>query len=137
MLRPRTESLRVFFPWERKSGALGFLARARVGLVLSVLGAFACIALIRGREERLASIRATRASITVAERAVASYRADHTGACPRDLSELVAAGYARDIVVDAWGRPLRVTCPGLRDPKGFDVSSDGPDGLLGGLDRVE
>ena len=24
--------------------------------------------------------------------------------------------------------PLRVTCPGRRDPRGFDVSSDGPDG---------
>jgi general secretion pathway protein G len=92
---------------------------------------------VRAREERLASIRATRASIGVAERTVASYRADHSGACPRDLSELVASGYAREVSVDAWGRPLRVICPGRRDPKGFEVSSDGPDGLPGGLDRVE
>ena len=38
---------------------------------------------------------------------------------------------------DAWGRPLRVTCPGRKDTRGFDVSSDGPDGEPGGLDRVE
>ena len=35
------------------------------------------------------------------------------------------------------GGVLRVTCPGRRDLKGFEVSSDGPDGLPGGLDRVE
>jgi general secretion pathway protein G len=137
MLRRRTESRRVFFPWERKTGALGVLGRARIGLVLTAAFAIACIALIRGHEERLASIRATRASIGMAERAVASYRADHAGGCPRDFVELVASGYARDVAVDAWGRPLRVTCPGRRDPRGFDVSSDGPDGLPGGLDRVE
>jgi general secretion pathway protein G len=137
MLRRRTESRRVFFPWERKTGALGVLGRARVGLVLAVVGAVVCIVLVRGREERLASIRATRASITSAERAMTSYRADHSGGCPRDFAELVAGGYARDVAVDAWGRPLRVTCPGRFDPRGFDVSSDGPDGLPGGLDRVE
>ena len=54
-----------------------------------------------------------------------------------ELSELVASGYARDLPVDAWGRPLRLVCPGLRDPRGFDVYSDGPDGLPGGLDRIE
>ncbi len=137
MLRRRTESRRVFFPWERKTGALGVLGRTRVGLVLAVLVVVVCVALVRSREERLASIRATRASIGLALRAVASYRADHSGGCPRDYVELVAGGYAHDLAVDAWGRPLRVTCPGRRDPKGFDVSSDGPDGLPGGLDRVE
>ena len=74
MLRRRTESRRVFFPWERKTGALGVLGRARVGLVLAVVGALAFIALVRGREERLASIRATRASIGVASRAVSSWQ---------------------------------------------------------------
>ncbi|HEX7603074.1 MAG TPA: type II secretion system protein GspG [Polyangiaceae bacterium] len=49
----------------------------------------------------------------------------------------MADGILRDVPVDAWGHPLRITCPGRLDPKGFDVSSDGPDGLPGGLDRVE
>jgi general secretion pathway protein G len=137
MLRRRPETRRVFFPWERARGPLRVLGRARASVVVAVAAVLVLGWMIHEREEKLASIRATRASIGDAERAVSSYRADHSGACPRDLGELVAGGYASDVPIDAWGRPLRVTCPGLRDPKGFDVSSDGPDGVLGGLDRVE
>jgi general secretion pathway protein G len=92
---------------------------------------------LHAREERAAGVRATRASITTMIGAVSAYRADHAGSCPRELAELVAGGYSRDVPVDAWGRPLRLTCPGRRDAKGFDISSDGPDGIFGGLDRVE
>ena len=70
-------------------------------------------------------------------RAVSAYRADHENACPKELTELVAQGYSHDIPLDAWGRPLRLTCPGRRDPRGFEIVSDGPDGIPGGLDRVE
>src|SRR4051812_37523537 len=136
MLRRRTDS-RVFFPWERKRGPLGVLGRARARLVIVAVALVAFVVLVRRHEETLASIRATRASITTATRAVSSYRADHAGACPRDVAELVTAGYARDLPIDAWGKALRVTCPGKRDGQGFDVSSDGPDGAPGGLDRVE
>ena len=137
MLRRRTESHRVFFPWEKKRGALGVLGRARARLIVGAAVVLLLVVTVRRREERLASIRATRASIDVADRSIASYRADHGGACPRDLGELVAGGYSRDAPVDAWGRPLRVACPGERDPHGFYVYSDGPDGLPGGLDRIE
>lgn len=136
MARRRSEP-KVFFPWERKRGVLGALSRARVRQVLLVIAAVAFIALLRHREESAAAVRATRATITTAERAVAMYRADHAGDCPKALADLVAGGYARSVPVDGWGRPLRVTCPGRKDPLGFDVSSDGPDGLPGGLDRVE
>ena len=128
---------KVFFPWERRRGVFGVIGRARVRIVAGVIVALAVVLWIRGREERAAGIRATRASITSMYRAVASYRADHAGACPKELSELVVGGYSRDIPRDAWGRPLRLTCPGRRDPQGFEISSDGPDGVPGGLDRVE
>ncbi len=128
---------KVFFPWERRRGVFGVIGRARVRIVAGVIVALAVVLWIRGREERAAGIRATRASITSMYRAVASYRADHAGACPKELSELVVGGYSRDIPLDAWGRPLRLTCPGRRDPQGFEISSDGPDGVPGGLDRVE
>jgi general secretion pathway protein G len=136
MPRRRPES-RVFFPWERKRGTLGLIGRTRARIVIGVVIALAAIILLRRREERLASIRATRATITTAGRAIASYRADHGGACPRDLGELVNGGYASDAPIDAWGRPLHLACPGRHDPRGFDLSSDGPDGDPGGLDRVE
>jgi general secretion pathway protein G len=127
----------VFFPWERKKGLVGALARTRVRLVLLVgLGALFVWGL-REREEHAAAVRATRASITNTSRAILEFRADHAGACPKALADLVAGGYARDVPIDAWGRPLRLVCPGRKDPPGFDLSSDGPGGDPGGLDRVE
>jgi general secretion pathway protein G len=89
------------------------------------------------RERRASATRRTRAEITVATNAIAAWRADHDGACPSTLADLVIGGYLHDVPRDAWNHPLRVTCPGRRDPKGFDVSSDGPDGEMGGLDQVE
>ncbi len=133
----RKHTSKVFFPWERRRGLFGVIGRARLRIVAGVVLAVVVVVWIRNREERSAAIRATRASITTMYRAVSAYRADHSGACPKELGELVAGGYVRDIPVDAWGRPLRLTCPGRRDPKGFEISSDGPDGLPGGLDRVE
>jgi len=136
----RRAAPRVFFPWERRAGLLGSLgrtARTRIRLVLVGLAVATAVVLVFRREDEKAATRATRASIQTATRAVASYRADHAGACPRVFAELVAGRYAREVPLDAWGRPLQLTCPSRRDPAGFDVTSDGPDGLPGGTDRVE
>ncbi len=133
--RPRES--KVFFPWERRRGLFGVLGRARVRLVAAVVVALVVIVWIRAREERAAGVRSTRATITTAGDSVSAYRADHGGACPKEWSDLVTGGYAREVPSDAWGRPLRLTCPGRRDPKGFDLASDGPDGIAYGLDRVE
>jgi general secretion pathway protein G len=128
---------RVFFPWERRRGVFGVIGRARVRIVAAALVVLVLVVWIHGREEKSAGVRATRATITTMYRAVAAYRADHSGTCPKELGELVAGGYSRDVPVDAWGRPLRLTCPGRGDPRGFEISSDGPDGVAGGLDRVQ
>ncbi|MBX3233665.1 MAG: type II secretion system protein GspG [Labilithrix sp.] len=136
-MKPRPSAVKVFFPWERRRGVFGVLGRARVRVVAVALVLVALIVWIRGREERSAGIRATRASITTMYRAVWAYRADHDNQCPHELNELVAQGYSHDVPLDAWGRPLRLTCPGRRDPRGFEITSDGPDGIAGGLDRVE
>ena len=135
VVRPRES--KVFFPWERRRGLFGVLGRARVRLVAAVVIALLLIIWIRSREERAAGVRATRATITTANASVSAFRADHAGACPKELGELVAGGYASEVPIDAWGRQLRLTCPGRRDPRGFDLSSDGPDGVPNGLDRVE
>jgi general secretion pathway protein G len=133
----RRARTRVFFPWERRAGVLGLLGRAHWRVIGGVSLAVLVVVGLRSHEARGASIRATRARITTMHRAVWSYRADHAGACPKDLTELVTGGYARAAFVDAWGRPLRLTCPSRRDPQGFDIMSDGPDGIEGGLDRVQ
>jgi general secretion pathway protein G len=148
----RKNGARVFFPWEKKRGVFGLVGRARARLVLGALFGLGFLVFLHQREERAAGVRATRATITNVTSAVLAYRADHGGNCPRELGELAASGYVRDLPLDAWGRPLRLACSspseGLSvtmrgtlarptDPMGFRVSSDGPDGVPGGLDRVE
>ena len=127
----------VFFPWERKGGFRGLLGRARTKAALWIGIGIVAVVLIHNREEHKAAVRATRASIDDASKAVMAYRADHSGACPREIAELVRGGYVHDAPMDAWGRSLKLRCPGRRDEKGFEVWSDGPDGVPGGLDRVE
>ncbi len=133
----RTAEPRVFFPWERRRGLFGAMGRARARLLLLFGVIVAILVIVHRREENAAATRATRATLSTASRAVAAYRADHTGACPKAMSDLAAGGYLQDVPVDAWGRGLRLVCPGRRDPAGFDLSSDGPDGVPGGLDRLE
>ena len=133
----RKSTSKVFFPWEKKRGIFGVLGRARARIVLGVVAVVVLVVVVRRREENAAAVRATRASLATAERAIRAFRADHNGGCPRELGELVAGGYAHDVPLDAWGRPGRFACPGRHDAQGFDVWSDGPDGQFGGLDRVE
>ncbi len=111
------------------------MARARpfaAGLAMAVL-----LLLLGARERRLVGIRSTRATLSVVHGAIALYRADNERRCPGSLEELKREGYLAIDPVDAWGRPLRLTCPGRKDPEGYDLLSDGPDGEIGGLDRVE
>ncbi len=137
MARRRQREQTIFFPWERGGGFLRrtgvtrarpFVAALTMGLVLMLLGA---------RERRLVGIRSTETTIGVVREAVDAYRADHERACPPSLDALKTDGYLAIDPIDAWGRPLRLICPGWRNPKGYELMSDGPDGEMGGLDRVE
>jgi general secretion pathway protein G len=128
---------KVFFPWEKRRGLRSLFGRARARQVLLATVTLALFLVLQARERHAAQVRATRAEITTAVLAISAFRADHDKACPAALGDLVTAGYLRAVPRDAWGKPLRVTCPGRRDPAGFDVSSDGPDGEPGGTDRIE
>jgi general secretion pathway protein G len=128
---------KVFFPWEKRQGLRSLLGRARARQALLALGAVGAFMILRARVAQAGDVRATRATITMTIRAVAAWRADHDRSCPAVLGDLVSGGYMHRVPRDAWGHALRVRCPGRKDPQGFDVSSDGPDGEPGGLDRVE
>ena len=52
-------------------------------------------------------------------------------------SVIFSLGYLAFEPEDAWGRPLRLLCPGHDNPRRYDLMSDGPDGIFGGLDRVQ
>lgn len=127
----------VFFPWERRRGVRSVLGRARSRQALLVVLAVIVFALLQRFERNESNVRATRNRITTTTNAVAAWRADHDRKCPPALADLVSAGYLAELPRDAWGHPLRVTCPGRRQSQDFEVSSDGPDGRPGGLDRVE
>ena len=128
---------RLLLPWEKRRGFVGTLQQMgpkRIVLAVLVLG---ILVVIQRHEAELAAIRATRGTITTARESVTYYRADKAGECPASWNDVVAKGLLARAPTDAWGNPLRLVCPGRKDPAGFDVTSDGPDGLFGGTDRVE
>ena len=87
-------------------------------------------------ERREAGIRRTRATILNVRSTVDSFMSDHDGGCPPTLNGLGNYGNFEVAPRDAWGKELRLECPGSERSR-YDLSSDGPDGRPGGLDRIE
>jgi hypothetical protein len=137
MAKRRPTERHIFFPWERRGGVLRRIRIDQAGPVLAVLCAVALVVLVGVHERRQAGIRRTRATILNVRGAVDSYMADHDGECPHEgLGSLGNYGNFESTPRDAWGKPLRLQCPGA-DRTPYDLSSDGPDGRPGGLDRIE
>lgn len=127
----------IVLPWERSGGLVRRLGLSRARPFLLSLLVLALLVLIGARDRRKTGERATRASLLVVRQGIDSFRADNEGRCPSRLDDLVTKGYLAELPNDAWGRPFRLTCPGRKNPSGYDLSSDGPDGEPGGLDRIE
>jgi len=136
----RTKKLRdrtIFFPWEKTGSLVSRLGLSRAR-PLAFGGAVVLLFVVLGvRERHNIGVRSTRATIGVVAKAVDAYRADHEGRCPASLAELEPGGYLSFEPADAWGRPLRLLCPGFENPGSYDLLSDGPDGVFGGLDRIQ
>jgi general secretion pathway protein G len=109
----------------------------RVGPVLVVFGVLGFIGILGVRERHSAGVRQTRATLIGVRRAIDAYRADNDGGCPSGLDKLSTYGNFKETPTDAWGHALRFTCPARREGDAYQLSSDGPDGEPGGLDRVE
>lgn len=135
--RRKTRERTILFPWERTGSFVRRLGLARARPVIFALGLVGAFVLFGARERQAIGVRSTRATLGVVRQAVDAYRADHEQACPANVSDLKAGGYLRFEPADAWGRPLRLLCPGFTHPKSYDLMSDGPDGVFGGLDRIE
>lgn len=129
---------RIFFPWERRGGLLSLLLMRRRtrSVVLAGMGV-ALVVWIALAERQRTRVRETQATLRDVRAAVDAYLAEHDGGCPPDIALTGAFGPPSVVPVDAWGRPLRFRCPGWRPDVAYDLSSDGPDGIPGGLDRIE
>jgi general secretion pathway protein G len=133
----RPKDRNIILPWEQRGGFFRRPGMSRARPVLLTLAVIIVFLLIAHRERTASGIRATRASLLILRRAVDSYRADHGGECPPELAELERKSYVKQMPADAWGRPFVLTCPGRFNPDGYELSSAGPDGIPGGLDRIE
>jgi general secretion pathway protein G len=135
----RPSERHIFFPWERRGGILRRIRVDQVRSFVVLVAAMSVVVLVGMHERKNAGVRRTRATMLSVRTAVDSYMADHDGGCPRaGLSALgdYTPGEADAVPKVAWGKPLRLPCPG-RDRARYDLSSDGPDGVPGGLDRIE
>jgi general secretion pathway protein G len=137
MRRRRPREPRIFFPWEGKGGLVRRLGLARVRPVLFVLLVMGVVVWIGVRERDRSGVRQTRATLLDARRAMDAYMAEHDGGCPPDLGAIVRFSAKEEPPKDAWGRPLRLVCPGKREGSDYQLMSDGPDGKPGGLDRID
>lgn len=141
MPRSRRSKRSIELPWERRSNVLGgltVLRRWRIGLLVALVGGGAYG--IWREADHESRVRATRASIAEARRAVLAFRAD-IGRCPRSTVELVhpprtGASYLNDAPDDGWDRPLWIRCPAKDDPNDVDVISAGPQGSFFDDDNI-
>src|SRR5687767_13145219 len=103
---------RILFPWERRRMLRRWLGlgQLRPFLLLGAVGAF--VILIALSERRAAGERQTRATLLGARRAVEVYMAENDGGCPRDMAQAAEHARLEHVPEDAWGRQLRLVCPG-------------------------
>ena len=126
----------MFFPWERRTSLLrGRVLRSRP--LLAAMAMAAVLLLLGMRVRSQTGERSTRATVMAVRAGVDAWRADHEGRCPPALGVLKDQGYIAREPVDAWGRPLVLTCPGRRNPEGYDLMSYGESGDMRGLERIE
>jgi hypothetical protein len=135
MKRRRSEQ-RLFFPWERRGGLVRRFGLDRLRPLLVVVGGCLLLGLIAMRERRDTGVRRTRVILLDMRQAVDLFMADHDGQCPDSFVALADYGSFQGAPLDAWGRPLTLICPGA-DGSRYRLVSAGPDGVPGGLDRIE
>jgi len=136
-MRLSSNEPKILFPWEGRGGLRRFLRLGRLRPFLVVSGVVGFVALVGVSERRASGVRQTRATLLGARRVVETYLADHDGGCPPSLDKAAEEAHAEGTPRDAWGRSLRLVCPGRWQGARYELMSDGPDGEPGGLDRIE
>jgi general secretion pathway protein G len=89
------------------------------------------------RERQATGERRTLAALAQVRPLVERYLLENDGKCPLLLKDVLAKTKISELPQDGWGQPLRLVCPSERAEVDYILMSDGPDGLPGGLDRIE
>lgn len=131
----RDSSRRIFFPWETEGGVRRFVRLAQVGPGLVALALLGFVWVAAARERHASGERQTILALGEVKRAVVRYVVEHEGRCPESLDLLKP--YLKETPRDGWGRPIRIVCQPTVSDADYIIMSDGPDGLPGGLDRIE
>jgi hypothetical protein len=137
MKRRRGADKRIFFPWEQRGSLVRRLGLRRVWPFAWGALCIALLVVIGLRERRASGVRQTRATLAEVKGALDRYLASNDGRCPSRFEDLEPFGKRKGVPHDAWGSPLRLVCPAPRGDLPYQLSSDGPDRVFGGLDRVE
>lgn len=133
----RKTERRSFFPWEHRGGLFRRLGLYRLRPLLAVASAIAFLVLVVVRERDAAGVRRTRSILLDVREALDAYLADHQGQCPESFAALSDYSNVHGVPRDAWGRPLTLICPGSEPGEAYTLMSAGPDGIAGGVDRIE
>jgi general secretion pathway protein G len=136
MAKDSSSDRRILFPWERRRMLRRWLGLAELRPFLLLGGVAGFVLLVGFGEHRAAGERQTRATLLGARRAVEAYMAENDGGCPSDMKQASEHARLDHVPEDAWGRPLRLVCPG-HESNPYELISDGPDGQPAGLDRIE
>jgi general secretion pathway protein G len=133
-------------PFRRRQNAFTLVEMLLVLVILAVLAAIV-IPKFSGRTQQ-AKEAAAKTQIKSIELALDSYEVD-TGGYPQGAAGLNAlvdepngvqnwkGPYLKQgIPNDPWGNAYSFVCPGRNNPKGYDLSSMGPDGRVGGDDDI-
>jgi hypothetical protein len=133
----RSSERRSFFPWERRGGLLRRLGLYRLRPLLGVGVCALLLVLVLLREREAAGVRRTCSILLDVRQSVDAYLADHQGQCPENFGALSDYATFPGVPRDAWGQPLTLICPGSQPGEAYVLMSAGPDGIAGGLDRIE
>lgn len=138
MFSPRLRAdRRIFFPWEGRGGLRRYFVVGRFRPIILLALVVTFLAWVVSRERLASGVRETHVALSVVGPAVERYLLEHEGACPVALQEVLPFLRKTELPADAWGRPLRLVCPSIRQGVDYVLMSDGPDGRAGGLDRIE
>jgi len=127
----------------RKRAAFTLVEMLLVLVILAVLAAIV-IPKMSGRSQQ-AKVTAAGTQIKSLETALDMFEAD-TGYYPKGLDALLnepsgtqnwkGPYLKQEVPLDPWGNAYHYTYPGKNNPKGYDLSSNGPDGQPGGDDDI-